>query len=98
MLADSQGLPFAGVGLPRFRDGFAAYSGLLGQLTSHTNEFIPMSDISWCALHDRQDMIFSCWMFKVGLESFALSTLSAEKSPEEHVMRQTIDDLALALS
>lgn len=98
VLADAQGLPFTGVGLPRFRDGIAAYAGLLGALSAHSNEFIPMSELVCCSLRDEHDLVFSCWLFKVGDESFTLSTLSAEDSPNDQVMRRTIDDLALALS
>lgn len=98
VLADAQGLPFTGVGLPRFRDGIAAFAGLLGELTAHSNEFIPMSDISSCSLRDEHDLVFSCWLFRVGDEAFTLSTFSAEGGPNDQVMRRTIDDLALALS
>lgn len=98
VLADAQGLAFTGVGLPRFRDGIAAYAGLLGQLTAHSSEFIPMSDISSCSLRDEHDLVFSCWLFRVGNEAFTLSTLSAVDAPNEQVMRNTIDNLALALS
>lgn len=98
VLADAQGLAFTGVGLPRFRDGIAAYAGLLGELTAHSNEFIPMSDISCCSLRDEHDLVFSCWLFRVGNEAFTLSTLSAVDAPNDQVMRNTIDDLALALS
>jgi hypothetical protein len=98
VLADAQGLPFTGVGLPRYLDGVAAYAGLIGQLTSHAHDFIPMQDVVRCCLFDDHDLAFCCWLFKVGDEGFTLSTLSAEPTPNELVMRRTIADLCLALS
>jgi hypothetical protein len=98
VLADAQGLPFTGVGLPRYHDGIAAYAGLIGQLTAHAHDFIPMSDVVRCYLYDDRDLAFCCWLFKVGAEGFTLSTLNSESMQNESVMRRTIADLCLALS
>lgn len=98
VLADAQGLPFTGVGLPRYHDGIAAYAGLIGQLTAHAHDFIPMSEVVRCCLYDDRDLAFCCWLFKVGAEGFTLSTLNAESMQNETVMRRTIADLCLALS
>ncbi len=97
VLADAQGLPFAGVGLPRFRDGISAYSGLIAQLSVHARDFVPLTNVLSVSLFDAHDLVFSCWIFNVGPENYTLSILSAEAAPNELIMRRAITDLSLAL-
>ena len=90
VVADSMGLPVAGVGGKAHQEGLAAFSGQAEELALKSRDILPMSSIRKVMLQDKNELIFSCRLFSCGPELLTLSFLCAEPPPDEERVKKAV--------
>ncbi len=98
VVADSMGLPVAGVGSSNHQEGLAAISGQAEELALKAMEFLPMSEIRKVMMQDANELTFSCRLFNCGPELLTLSILCAEPAPDEALLARAVASVEETLS
>ncbi|HEY3357653.1 MAG TPA: hypothetical protein VGQ83_30655, partial [Polyangia bacterium] len=96
VVADDRGLLIAAAGDNEHQEGIAAIAGLAEQMALRATEFLPLDGVRHVRLRDRNDMVLSCVLFRLGEEVYSLSTLGRTR-PEEATLEAAVSGLSHAL-
>ena len=91
VLADGNGFLVANAGETDAQEGLAAFTGLVGEMTTRARAFLPLGNLINLKIIDSNAVAISCRFFDSGGMSYALATVDTEEPGRDEAEERAVD-------